>query len=171
MTFNKLVQSRYSCRNYSDKEVSEELVTEIFEICRFAPSAVNFQPWKFVVVNDSTLLEKLYSSYKRDWIRSASTIIIALANKEKAWVRSDGKNHADIDISIIIDHLTLAATEKGLATCWVCNFNVAKVVSDFQIPTHLEPVALLPLGYPEYDEVPAKKRKGLSEILHFNTLK
>lgn len=170
MSLAKLVHNRYSCRKYSSKEVSNEVINEMFELCRYAPSAVNLQPWEFIVVNKPELLEKLFTSYKRDWIRSASTIIICLGNREKAWVRSDGKNHTDIDVSIIIDHLTLAATEKGLATCWVCNFNVSKVANDFNIPQHLEPVALLPLGYPETNEVPVKKRKDLSEILHFNSL-
>lgn len=170
MEFKQLAMERYSCRSYTNQKVSEQLISEIFDLCRYAPSAVNFQPWKFIVVNKPELLELLYACYKREWIRTASTIIICLADKNSAWVRSDGKNHADIDLSIFIDHLTIAATEKGLATCWVCNFEVNKVIKDFNIPLQLEPVALIPLGYPESDKIPIKKRKELSEILHFNSL-
>ncbi|MCT4602113.1 MAG: nitroreductase family protein, partial [Marinifilum sp.] len=79
----------------------------------------------------------------------------------------DGKDHTDIDASIAIDHMTLQATELGLGTCWICNFYVEKCKDFFQLPDHIEPIAILSLGYPNDDKMPAKKRKSLEEIVHW----
>ncbi|MDA3890846.1 MAG: nitroreductase family protein [Salinivirgaceae bacterium] len=170
MDFKQLVLKRYSCRSFLVKPVSDDILNELFETCRFAPSAVNFQPWKFIVVNKPEILQNIHSSYKRSWIETAPIVVIALADKNNAWHRSDGKNHADIDLSIFIDHFTLAATAKELATCWVCNFDVQKIIDDFAIPEYLEPIALIPLGYPDETVKPEKKRKNINEFVYYNSI-
>jgi len=169
MNFKDLVKSRYSCRNFSAKAVSYEIINDLFEICRYAPSAVNIQPWEFIVVTDNVLLKKVFESYDRSWFKTAPIVIIALGDKQAAWVRSDGKNHSDIDLSIIIDHFTLAATDKGLATCWVCNFDVSKIRNLFDIPKLKEIVALIPLGFPADTKPQEKKRKKTNDFLYYNS--
>ena len=168
MDFLKLANSRYSVRKYKSIQVEEEKLLKVLEAGRVAPSAVNFQPWHFIVVDDKNILDELYSAYNRSWIKEAPVIIVACSNHSKSWKRgTDGKDSADIDISIAVDHMTLQATELGLGTCWVCNFDVKKCSNLLNIPDHIEPVVLLPLGYP-VSEVPAKKRKSLNEIVHRN---
>lgn len=88
------------------------------------------------------------------------------ADHEVSWHRkADGKDHADIDVAIAVEHLCLAAAEQGLGTCWVCNFDVDRCREVMHLPANLEPVVLIPLGYPADETVPEKKRKTLPEIL------
>ena len=72
-------------------------------------------------------------------------------------------HHGDIDIAIAVEHLCLAATEQGLATCWVCNFDVEKCKQLFAIAENEEPAVLIPIGYAA-DELKEKKRKEMEEI-------
>ena len=167
-SFKELAINRYSCRNYKNSSLTTEIITDLFEICKYSPSASNNQPWEFIVVNDIELLQKLRNSYTRSWFKSAQTVIIAIANKNIAWTRSDGKNHADTDLAIFIDHLTLAATDMGLATCWICDFDEKLVIKEFMIPDGKYPVALIPIGYPEDEVKKEKKRKQIKEFLFFN---
>ena len=137
----------------------------IMECVRLAPSAVNLQPWRFRIVTDQETIAKHQSCYKRDWLSTAPCIIVACANHEESWHRrADNKDHADIDLAIAVEHICLAATEQGLATCWVCNFDAAKCREQLALPENLEPIALVPLGYAE-DEMGEKKRKSLEEIM------
>ena len=167
MKLNQIIQQRFSLRNFQNKPVEDEKLLLILEAGRLAPSAVNFQPWYFIVVQQPGNLKKLHSVYHRDWIKSAPVIIIACADHSQSWKRSsDGKDSADIDLAIAVDHITLQATELGLGTCWVCNFD-ANLCSDlFKLPSQIEPVVLLPIGYPDV-EPPEKKRKSLEEIVRW----
>lgn len=165
MDFEKLVKNRYSVRKYKEKDVEREVLEEILETIRNAPSAVNYQPWHFTVVMDDVTKEKLAEAYPVEWIKKAPVIIVAIGDHSKSWVRDDEKDFCDIDVAIAVDHLSLAAVEKGLGTCWVCAFDKVMVGKVLDLPEHLEPIALLPLGYPIDQEVRAKKRKSLDEIV------
>ena len=149
MNFLEIAKKRFSCRSFHTKEVEDEKIAEIIEAARIAPSANNAQPWFFYVVkNDKELLKKVHNSYHREWFNNAPVVIVCCANKDEAWERgSDGKNHADIDISIAVDHITLAATSLGLSTCWVCNFYMDVINDIFNLPKSIEAVALIPIGY------------------------
>lgn len=165
MTFLELCKERYSCRSYKSEAVPSDKMDYVLECARLAPSAVNRQPWRLRVVADAEGLQKLCSTYNRDWIQTAPCIIIVSVDKTEAWTRRiDGKCHSDVDASIITEHITLAATEQGLGTCWVCNFNAALCHELFALPDEEEAVALIPIGYPA-DECPVKTRKALEEIL------
>ena len=169
MDFLTLARNRYSCRNFKPDAPSREVITEIMEAVRLAPSAVNFQPWKFVVIKEKELLEKIKLSYGSAWIQSAPMVIAACGNHDEAWTREDGKNHADVDVAIAVDHLTLAATEKGLGTCWVCKFDAREAAELLEMAPLWEVVALIPIGYP-MEEHPSKRhsqRKELDEIVTF----
>ena len=121
MNFLDLVKARYSSRKYEARPVEAEKLDYIMECVRLAPSAVNLQPWRFRIVTDQETIAQLQTCYKRDWLSTAPCIIIACANHEESWHRrADNKDHADIDIAIAVEHICLAATEQGLATCWVC---------------------------------------------------
>ncbi|MDE6393734.1 MAG: nitroreductase family protein, partial [Duncaniella sp.] len=105
--------------------------------------------------------------YTRDWIKTAPEFIIACGVHDEAWHRQmDGKDHTDVDVSIAVEHLCLAATSLGLATCWVCNFDPEIIRRAFRLPEGMEPVAIIPIGFPaEPDVIPAKKRKAMDEIV------
>jgi nitroreductase len=169
MDFKTLMSSRYSVRKYKPEILTKELINEVLEAGRIAPTAVNRQPFVFVVVNDPEKLKLLQEAYPRDWFKQAPQVIVVCGDHKTAWKRSvDGKDHTDIDLAIATDHMTLRATELGLGTCWVCNFDPAKVSKTLNLPGHLEPAVLLPIGHPEEVEVPQKNRKSLSELVVFN---
>ncbi len=167
--FIKLAQERSSIRKYTNKEVSCEVINQIIESARIAPSAVNFQPWKFLIVKGEKSKQIVRESYNREWFTTAPLYIIACGNHEEAWHRSfDGKDHTDIDIAIAVEHICLSATAAGLGTCWVCNFDATKLKTDLSLPENLEPIAIIPLGYPEGDgDVRPKKRKTTEKIVQW----
>lgn len=165
MNFLELVKTRYSVRSYDARPVETEKLDYIMECVRLAPSAVNFQPWRFRIVTDAPTLAALHQCYKREWIATAPCIIVACVNHKESWHRRvDNKDHADIDIAIAVEHLCLAATEQGLGSCWVCNFDIAQCRAVLGLSDNMEPAVLIPLGY-GLDEVAEKKRKQLEDIL------
>ena len=171
MHFKELIRSRYSVRKYHENKVNRTLLKEVVNAGRLAPSAANRQPWKFVVVDEDEVLEKVKTAYSRDWFEKIPGVIIIYGNHEESWKRSyDDKDHCDIDIAIAIDHMTLMATELGLGTCWVCHFNPDVINEIIKNEYGLEPVALLTIGYPQEIKAPEKVRKNIDEVLTFNSL-
>ena len=164
MDFLELVKSRYSCRAYKSLGVEREKLDYILECVRFAPSAVNKQPWRFHIVSKEEDKAWLQQCYNRDWFKTAPMYVIASILHDEEWVRADGKHHGDIDIAIAVEHLCLAATEQGLATCWVCNFDAPLCKQLFGLPANEEPAVLIPLGYAA-DEIKPKNRKAIEEIV------
>lgn len=162
-----LAQKRYSVRKYDSCPLPDELLRYVIEAARLAPSAVNLQPATYIVVRDAALLARLAEAYPREWFRTAPACIVVCGNHSESWHRAaDGKDHCDIDVAIATEHIALAATEVGLGTCWVCNFDTALCREILGLPPFIEPVVLLPIGYPAADSVPSpKKRKPLDEIV------
>lgn len=162
-----LAQQRYSCRSYAATPVPEDVLMAILDVTRLAPSACNRQPWLFVIADSDDEREAVVRSYQRDWIKSAPVYIIACGLHDKAWHRpSDGKDHTDVDVSIAVEHLCLAATSMHLATCWVCNFDQQIIREAFRLPDNMEPIAIIPLGYPaEGSQIPDKNRLHLADIV------
>jgi len=172
--FLEIAKNRYSCRKYDSRAVEAEKLDLVLEAGRIAPSAVNFQPWYFYVIQDREDLEKLHQVYHREWFRTAPCVIVICGDHSTAWKRGDGKDHCDIDVAITTDHMTLQATELKLATCWICNFDAAKTSELLELPDHLEPAVILPLGYPLDQVDPERhvgKRRPLSEMVSYGLLK
>ncbi|MCK9639593.1 MAG: nitroreductase family protein [Prolixibacteraceae bacterium] len=169
MDFKDLAQRRYSVRSYQSTPVDREQLLKVIGAALLAPSAVNFQPWKFVVVTDPELLAKLHECYHREWFKTAPACIVAIGDHNKGWHRpTDDKDFTDIDVAIAVDHLMLAATEIGLGTCWICHFNAEKCSEIFDLPGNFEPIAMIPIGYPNSDNAPEKNRKTLGQAVLWN---
>jgi len=169
-SFYELAKARYSVRNYRDIPVEEDKLQYILECGRIAPSAANYQPWHLIVIRDKEIRNALAKTYSRPWFLQAPVVVVICGDHHAGWKRSDGKDHTDIDASIIIDHLTLAAAEQGLGTCWICNFDALQCASILKLPEHIEPIAYLPLGYPGKepdDRTRHLARKKLEEIVHW----
>jgi nitroreductase len=165
MDFLELVKKRRSVRNYLDKPVEESLLEKVLEAGRLAPSACNNQPWVFIVIKDSAARAGLASVYKREWFRRAPIIIAVCCDRSISWKSADGRDSGAIDAAIALDHITLAATELGLGTCWVCAFNAAQARNALKLPENIDPVAFTPLGYPGPEAPLSKKRKPMNEIV------
>ena len=173
MSFSDIANARYSCRNYNRNRVVERsILTSVIEAARIAPSACNRQPWAFVVIDDecdALYREAIIKSYNRPWVESAPAFIVACGDHTQAWHRpADGKDHTDVDLSIAIEHICLAATDAGLGTCWICNFDRETLIKALNIPESFEPIAIIPIGYP-MDSAPAKNRKEIDQIIKWGS--
>ncbi len=165
MHFNLLLKERYSIRSYKPLKVSKALITEVLEAGRMAPSANNRQPWYFISVCDDNQLDRIKAAYPRDWFAKTPQLIVVCGDHNGSWKRSyDSKDHCDIDIAIAVDHMTLRATELGLGTCWVCDFDPSVLSEILELPDYIEPIVILPIGYPANPKVPLKNRKSPDKI-------
>ncbi len=174
MKFIELARQRFSVRNYLSKPIEREKLEYVLEAARIAPSACNIQPWHFIVAEEETIRKRVASSYGGRWIDSAPAIIVACGNHSQAWKRRDCKDHTDVDISIAVDHMTLAAAEIGLGTCWVCALDPVKCKEVLGLPEELEPIALIPIGYPDQQTDTTRHtsaRKNLDDIVSWNGFK
>ncbi|MFZ7131830.1 MAG: nitroreductase family protein [Eubacteriales bacterium] len=168
MLFKDLAAQRYSVRTYEDKAVQKESIIQLLEAARMAPSAHNNQPWHFIVLTERSIKTSIATeTYSKEWLQKAPVIIVVCGDHSKSWKRNDQKDHCDIDIAIAVDHITLAATEIGLGTCWVCKFDAKKCHALLDLPEDLEVIALLPIGYPADDKGPEKKRLNLEAYVSF----
>ena len=173
MSFLELAKKRCSVRKFLDKPVEKEILLKVLEAGRVAPSAHNKQPWHFIVIQDSEMRKKVAESYKRDWLKAAPVLLVACGDHKEAWHRDDGKDHCDIDLAITVDHITLQAADLGLGSCWVCDFDAVKCKEVLSLPAELEPIAIIPLGYPVVESDPERhssRRKPLEEIVHWDGL-
>ncbi|HEX3013311.1 MAG TPA: nitroreductase family protein, partial [Methanobacterium sp.] len=110
--------------------------------------------------------KELNRIYPAEWFVQPPLIICVCAVRDKAWKRRDGKNFMDIDATIVMDHIILAATSIGLGTCWIGAFDAAAAKEVLNLPEGIEPVVFTPLGYPA-DEPGTKKRRELSELVRY----
>lgn len=162
----ELMKKRCSVRQYEDRPIEREKLLYVLEGARVAPSACNFQPWRFLVVEDKDLMRKIAPRWVTD--AHAPAVIVACGDHSQAWRRRDGKDHCDIDIAIAVDHMTLAAAEVGLGTCWICSFDAFQCAWMLQLADHIEPIVLLPIGYPAEAKDANRhhaERKRLDEIV------
>lgn len=170
MSFLDLVKRRCSVRFYVDKSIEQEKLEYIFEAARFAPSACNFQPWLFIVITDKQSRFRLKTVYDKKWFIEAPVIISVCYDRRISWKRRDEKDFGDIDAAIALDHLTLAAAEQGLGTCWIGAFDAAAARRQLKLPGYIEPVAFTPLGYPA-EPCSGKLRKQSAKLVFQNTYK
>ena len=116
MEFMDLINGRYSVRRYESKPVEGEKLEKILEAVRVAPTAANKQPFKFIVVNTEGREEELKTIYGAEWFTQAPIVICGCAVPGEGWVRRDGKNYSEVDVTIAMDHLILEATNSPFST-------------------------------------------------------
>ena len=164
MNVYETIKARRSVRAYQEKEIPEEVLMRILEAARMAPSAGNRQQWKFVVVKDNQTRKKLGEAAKNQHFVGEAPVVIAAVGTNPGKILSCGIPGDPVDVAIAIDHMTLAAVEEGLGTCWIGAFSQEKVCQILGIPSSFKVIELLPLGYPA-DSPGAKVRKSLQEIV------
>ena len=147
MNVNEAIRNRYSCRSYIDRPIEQEKLASLLEAARLAPSAKNTQDWRFVVVTDKKIRQKLAeTTNKPDSFKNAGVIIAGCSNSKD--VMTCGQAIAQIDVSIALEHICLQATELGLGTCWIGSFKTDQVREILGIPEQIEIIELLAVGYP-----------------------
>jgi len=166
MSFLELASKRYSGRAYKDDPVEEEKLQQVLEAVRLAPTACNLQPFQFIVIHTKGKEAALKRIYSASWFVEAPIVICACGIPSQSWVRQDGKNYCEVDVTIAMDHLILAAADLGLGTCWIGAFNPDAAREMLGLPDNVEPIAFTPLGYPA-DQLGYKSRNPLSKLVRY----
>lgn len=167
MLFSELEKNRYSVRKFTGEPVAAEIIDQILKAGQSAPTACNLQPQRFMVISGEAQLEKLRKATKCHF--DARTAILICYDKNECWQRRyDGKGSGEIDASIATAYMMLEAASLGIGTTWVMHFNPEAVRDEFKLADHLEPVAILPMGYPAAEAQPDpahSRRKELAELM------
>ncbi len=166
MDFIELINKRYSVRAYKPFPVEDEKLQTVLNSARLAPTAANRQPFQIIVTKTSRKKQKLLSIYPRDWFVQAPLVLCVCGLPSAAWVRKDGRTYLDVDVAIVMDHMTLAAAELGLGTCIIAAFDVVNARRVLAIPDEVEPILFTPLGYPAVHPG-IKKRKDLTALVRY----
>ena len=170
MELKEAIEKRESIRDYEDKPIPQDKLLKVLEAARLAPSGSNRQPWKFVVVKDRQTRQKLAQAAEGQTFVGKAPVVIAAVATMPELVMICGVEEYPVDLAIAVDHLTLAAVDEGLGTCWIGAFSQEKVCDILKIPKSCRTVALLPLGFPKQPGRP-KVRKSLDEIVCYETFK
>ncbi|MCK8825818.1 nitroreductase family protein [Fuchsiella alkaliacetigena] len=175
MDLLSLIKTRRSIRRYSDKAVSNDLIEKIVNVARFAPSAHNEQPWKFIVTRDKEKLKEISeeSKYAR-FLSSAPVAIIVCADYENSEQRRADNDYSVKyfciqDTAAAIQNMLLAAHGLGLGSCWIGEYDEKQLCELFNISDPYFPVAIISLGFTD-SQPSTPKRKPLDEVLCYEKL-
>jgi nitroreductase len=172
MDVMKAIKGRRSIRAFKSDDVSPEIVENLIEAARWAPSAGNIQPWEFIVVRRPELKKALAeAALDQTFIEEAPVVIVVCANENRSsqgyGVR--GKNLYCIqDTAAAIQNIHLVAYSLGLGTCWIGAFREEEAREILKIPQGIRPVAIIPVGYPAETPSP-RNRRPISQIVHYET--
>lgn len=162
------IRERRSIRRFKADPVPEATLGRLLESAVQAPSAGNLQPWFFYVVKKAEIREELAraAGYQK-FVAEAPVTIVVCADVPRS-ARYYGRRGAELyclqDTAAAIQNLMLAATAFGLGTCWVGAFSEEMTRNVLQLPDHLRPVALIPVGYPVRQPAP-RPRRPLEEVV------
>lgn len=161
------IKKRKSVRHYLDKEIPEDVLREVLEAARLAPSASNRQNWKFVLVQDKELRQQLIQASRRQRFVGEAPVVIAGCATNTHHIMPNGVPSYPVDLSIALDHVSLQAADLGLGTCWIGAFEQEGVKEILHIPEKVTIVCLMTLGYPAGRGFKSD-RKPLEEIICYN---
>lgn len=181
MLFEEVIRRRRTVREFADKPVSDQVLEEILSMAQQAPSSMNGQPWFFIVVRNRETMTKLVElknyfcppekqEFEADFILKAPAVIFVCVDKEKSFDR--GVENAVLATAYIL----LGACSRGLSGVYMSAYRSDKpeIADSFRellnIPDDLDPVTIIPLGYPVVDP-PAKVIAPLSEVMSYESFK
>ncbi len=180
MALLDLIKHRKSVRDFLDRPVEREKIMMCLEAARLAPSASNSQPWRFIVVDDRELKNKLCAAAFRGMYRvnsfcqTAPVIVVVISEKSNFLARIGGMFRGTkyylIDIGVAVEHFVLEAEDLGLGTCWIGWFNERAVKSVLSIPQDKKIDILIALGYYDREKLgPEHGREPMNKIASFNS--
>jgi nitroreductase len=169
MSVLKVIQKRRSVRKYKRDPIPEDVLQRVLEAARLAPSGKNYQPWKFIVVQNEELKEKLARASAEQFFMAEAPIIIVGCGFPDDSYSSMGRYMKSwpVDVTIALEHLILQAAEEDLGTCWIGSFEEEEVKSILNVPENVRVLALTPLGYPD-ETAPYRGRKRIDEIVSYD---
>lgn len=150
MEFEEVITKRCSTRHYTPDLVPMETVKEILDAGRRAPSWANMQGVRYVVVQEKQIVDEISTIIGQKWTREKTIpmYIVAYIKEEGSGTNSNGLKYFMVDVGIAFEHVILAATDKGLGTCWIGHFDELAIKKVLSIPDRFRVVAITPLGHP-----------------------
>jgi nitroreductase len=169
MEFFDVIKKRHSIRAFTSRPIEESKIKQILEAANSAPSAGNLQAYKIFLVQDEKRKRDLaLASLAQSFVAEAPIVLVFCADPEasgKKYGKRGRSLYSIQDATIAAAYAQLAATDLGLASCWVGAFDDKEVLKVIGNPEGLLPVAIIPIGYPA-EEPEATSRKKLEELVH-----
>ena len=166
MELFKAIYGRRSIRRFIDKDVKPEDIKKIISAATYAPSACNIQGWKFIIIKDKGIKEKLVGKGTIKFIEYAPVGILVLYDN-----RSENPEYSDYiqSASAAIQNMILAAYSMGIGSCWVCHLPLKGVLRKlFGIPPDYDPIAYIAMGYYEAEPKVHPRKHSFNQIASFN---
>ncbi|MEX0568437.1 MAG: nitroreductase family protein [Candidatus Njordarchaeota archaeon] len=160
MSIVDVIKNRRSIRKYKNKDVSLNLLMELIDAAKWAPSSKNRQPWEFIITTDPQKIRKIAEAKGQKWIAGSPAIILGISDPNISPV------YHMSDTAMAMHNISLAAIQYGLGTCWLGIYEYEEIKKMFGIPKNKVLVGALTVGYPDEDPEP-KERKDIDEILCF----
>ena len=160
------IRTRRSVRKYKPTSIPDDVLGRVLEAVSLAPSAKNFQPWKFILIRDPELKAKVATACVNQAFMAQAPLIVAACGLPEKSYTGMGRymNSWPIDVAIAFEHLILQAQAEGLGTCWIGAFYEEEVKALLGVPAAVRVLGLTPLGYPAENPA-ARSRKPLTEII------
>ena len=166
----EIIMARKSVRSYTSRPVEKEKVDIMLKAAMAAPSAVNKQPWAFIVIDDRDVLNKLAEVLPYAKMSAEAPMAIVVCGDLSKALNGEKDRYWMLDCSAASENLLLAAESMGLGAVWTAvypeNDRIAKVRSVLSLPDHIIPFNLIPVGYPQHRE--ESKDKFKTENIHYN---
>jgi len=163
MDFLEMLKTRRSIREYSEENISKDLLEKIVEAARFAPTARNVQPWEFVVITEAPTLKKLSELAENGRFLAQAKACIAVFCVDTKYYLEDG--------CAATCNILLAAAALGIGSCWVAGDKkpyCAEVAKILNVPAAYKLVSLVALGYPKSkDSFHSAEKRSLKEMIHW----
>lgn len=173
----ELIHFRQSDRNYLEKTIEKDKLDRIINAARLAPSACNAQPWKFIVIDNVELKNKIADCTSTkilgmNHFTKQAPVHIAIIEENANFTSNagsmiKGKHFPLIDIGIAAEHICLQAAAEGLGSCMLGWFDESKVKKLLNIPKSKRVPLIITIGYPA-GETREKRRKDLNDIVKYN---
>ena len=164
MTFLELAKARYSVRSFKNQPIQEEHMKRILEAGHVAPTARNCQPQKIYIVSSEDAKKKLASVCPCTFDAPVILVICYDRTRDAKSKLMPGYAFGETDAAIVCTHMMLEAAELGVGSCWVGYFNADQVSQILGLPENVTVSALLPMGYPAEDAMPAPRHTQYREL-------
>ena len=152
-TFLDMAHERWSVRKLKPDQVTDDDLARILEAGRWALSACNYQPWRILVLRSDEAIAKIRSI--THWAFNAPTVLLVCTDLSASWKNVDGHDSGEVDAAICTTLMMMEAWELGVGSTWVRGFDERVMSAAFDLPAHIKPVALMPLGYPAENARPS----------------
>lgn len=153
-----LSRNRQAVRRFADRRLPSDILLRVVECARYAPSAREDQPWRFVVVQDALTRHKIARAvFQGDLIRTAPAVIVGCA-KVHSNIAGSGRPSHPMDLSAATQAMVLGAADMGLASAWITGFRESEIRDVLGIPADVPVVTLLAVGYPDgFQRLPGRR--------------